>query len=334
MIYVKVSNVTPHAVLQIPSEEERPASPSEPAVSKPETVSPQTSVKTNPVTLETARSSDPQPAAQPEAAEATIGQPTGLRPVSRSVVQVTQATPPPPADMQPQRSVFVPQPAAPAVNETGSGPSASPAPERAEETIVISPQPSSPPQPRPAASTSPAPTQPHVVTLQPGTSVVVRLGETLSTEHNYAGDTFRGTLDLPITVDGFIIAEKGSKVLGKIVGADRPGHLTGTAGLHLTLTEINTTDGQRVPVATGPFDKKGPSNTVAQTAKLAGGAAIGAIIGAVSGGGKGAAIGAGVGGAAGAGAVLLSRGKPAVLPAETTLTFQLTIPATITEKLN
>jgi hypothetical protein len=208
------------------------------------------------------------------------------------------------------RSVFVPPPV-PAVNENDA-----------------------PPGPQPEIQPQPSPPQPHVVTLQTGTNLVVRLGETLSTEHNYGGDTFRGTLDAPIVMDGFIIAERGSKVLGKIVSAQKAGRMEGVSDLHLTLTEINTSDGQRVPVETGFFDKRGPSNAGENTAKIAGGAALGAIIGAIGGGGKGAAIGAGAGGAAGTGAVLLTHGKPAVLPAETRLTFQLTQPATISEKLN
>jgi hypothetical protein len=59
---------------------------------------------------------------------------------------------------------------------------------------------------------------------------------------------------------------------------------------------------------------------------------LGAIIGAIAGGGKGAGIGAGVGGAAGAGDVLLTRGKDAVIPVETKLTFRLQEPVSITEQ--
>jgi hypothetical protein len=180
---------------------------------------------------------------------------------------------------------------------------------------------------------APAP-EPHVVTLQPGTTLAIRLGETLSTEHNYTGDTFRGTLDAPIIIDGFIIADRGSKVLGRISNAQQAGRMEGRSNLSLALTEINTTDGQRVQVETSPFGKQGPSNTGENAAKMAGGAALGAIIGAIGGGGKGAAIGAGVGGAAGTGAVLLTHGKPVVLTAETQLSFQLSKPAVITEKLN
>jgi hypothetical protein len=160
------------------------------------------------------------------------------------------------------------------------------------------------------------------------------VGEKLSTDHNYVGDTFRGVLDSPIVMDGFIIADRGSKVLGQIVRADKPGKFEGLAELSLTLTEINTTDGQRVVIHTNESLRKGASNTSQEVIKMAGGAAIGAIIGAIAGGGKGAAIGAGAGGAAGTGAVLLGHGKPAVIENESRLSFELAEPTVITEKLN
>jgi hypothetical protein len=187
---------------------------------------------------------------------------------------------------------------------------------------------------RPYNAPTPPP-EPHTVTLQPGTNLVVRMGETLSTDHNYSGDTFRATLDRPVVLDGFVIADKGSKVLGKIVGVDKAGKFEGTSNLQLALTEINTTDGQRVHVQTGFFNKKGgAANSGQEAAKVGGGAVLGAIIGAVAGGGKGAAIGAGAGGAVGAGTVMMGKGRPAVIPTETQLTFQLSSPTTITEHLN
>ncbi len=195
--------------------------------------------------------------------------------------------------------------------------------------------------PPPPVETDPAPApvqqqqeQPHVVTLPSGTNLIVRLGERLSTNDNYTGDTFRATLESPIVMDGFIIADKGSKVLGRIVNARKAGRVEGVSGLTLALSEINTTDGQRVPVQSTTYARQGPVNTGENAAKIAGGAALGAIIGAIAGGGRGAAIGAGAGGAAGTGAVLVTRGRPAVLPVETPLTFRLAAPVTITEKLN
>jgi hypothetical protein len=188
--------------------------------------------------------------------------------------------------------------------------------------------------PAPAApQPSPAP-QPRTVTLPVGTNVVIRLAETLSPEHNYTGDTFRATLEVPIIMDGFIIADKGSKVLGTITSAQQAGRVEGVSDLSLALTEISTTDGQRVKIETSTWDKKGAKSTGEDSAKIAGGAALGAIIGAIAAGGKGAAIGAGAGGAVGTGTVLASRGKSVTLPVETRLTFRLTNPVTITEKLN
>jgi hypothetical protein len=186
----------------------------------------------------------------------------------------------------------------------------------------------------PAPPAVAAPPQPHIVTLPAGTAVSIRMGETVSTEHNYTGDTFRATLLTPIIQKGFIIADRGSKVLGRVVDAQPAGHMSATAGLTLALTEINTTDGQRVSIETSTYQRRSTNNIGPDTAKIAGGAALGAIIGGIAGGGKGAAIGAGAGGAAGTGAVLLTRGKPATVETETPLTFRLANPVTITEKLN
>lgn len=191
------------------------------------------------------------------------------------------------------------------------------------------------PESNPAAV--PAPTsgrQPHTVTLPAGTNLTIRLGETLSTDHNYTGDTFRGTLDSPVVMDGFIIADKGSRILGRIVQAEKAGHFEGAATLTLSVTEINTTDGQRVVVQTNTNERKANANGGQNGAKIAGGAALGAIIGALAGGGKGAAIGAGAGGAAGTGVAMASHTKACVIPTETLLSFRLAAPVTLTEKIN
>jgi hypothetical protein len=180
----------------------------------------------------------------------------------------------------------------------------------------------------------PEPAQPHTVTIPAGVSVAVRLTEKLSTDHNYSGDTFRATLDAPIVMDGFIIADKGAKVLGRIVSAQKARKFSGMAELSLTVTEISTTDGQRMHVETNESLRKGQSNANEEVLKVGGGAVLGALIGALAGGGKGAAVGAGAGGAAGTGAVLLGHGRPAVIENETRLTFTLAAPTTITERLN
>ena len=185
----------------------------------------------------------------------------------------------------------------------------------------------------PAQSATPRP-EPHVITLPAGTTLSVRLGQSLSSDSNNEGDTFQATLDAPIVSDGFVIAERRSRVIGRVVQANRAGRVKGLANVTLAVTEINTTDGQRVPVETDWYEKWGNSSVRGDAAKVAGAAALGAIIGAIAGGGKGAAIGAGAGGAAGTGVALGTRGAAASVPSESLLTFRLARPITITEKFN
>jgi hypothetical protein len=172
------------------------------------------------------------------------------------------------------------------------------------------------------------------VTLVAGTLLPVRIGETISTARNQPGDGFLTTLDRPLVIDGFIIAERGSRVEGRVVEAEAAGRAKGVSHLGIELVRLSTSDGQRVRIRTEPYRKDGTNSTATDAAKIGAGAAIGAAIGAIAGGGKGAAIGAGVGGAAGAGDVLLTRGKPAEIPVETRLTFRVQEPVTITEKLD
>ena len=75
-----------------------------------------------------------------------------------------------------------------------------------------------------------------------------------------AGDTFRAALESPVIMGGFIIADTGSKVLGRVAKAQRAGRVDGLSDLVLTLTEINTTDRQRVKIDTTSYDKKGPAS--------------------------------------------------------------------------
>ncbi|MGI8962775.1 MAG: hypothetical protein ACR2IV_24060 [Bryobacteraceae bacterium] len=243
-----------------------------------------------------------------------------LKPVPKFRPKKRTATAQPDAQPTPPPNIAQDTAPAPAVNEAPQQPD-TPTPQLQDSSAPATPE------------STPAP-QPRTVTLPAGTNVIVRMAETVSSEQNYAGDAFRATLEAPIVLEGFIIADKGSKVLGTITNAQRAGRVDGVSALTLTLTEINTTDGQRVKIQTSTWDKKGSKSTGEDTAKVAGGAALGAIIGAIAGGGKGAAIGAGAGGAAGAGTVLATRGKTATLPVETRLTFRLANPVTITEKLN
>src|SRR6202167_835390 len=193
-------------------------------------------------------------------------------------------------------------------------PVTTPAIKVAQNQPPADPGPSAPQGPE-AVAPPMTPQPPPSVTLQTGMTLPVRLGESLSSEHNQAGDTFTGTLDAPLSAGGFVIAEKGA--------------------LALELTKLTTSDGQHVDIKTETLRKQSENMATGdQVGIVAAAAGIGAIIGAIAGGGKGAAIGAGAGGAAGGGGVVATRNKAVTLPTEAKIAFRLSAPFTITEQLN
>lgn len=228
---------------------------------------------------------------------------------------------PKPAEIAAARPVEAPVP-----------PRAEPAPVAAEPTAEAKKpfevlRPSRDPQPAAARR------DPRTVTIPLGTVLHVRLLERLSTESNTEGDEFSATLDAPLIIDGFVIAERGARAEGKVVSADKGGKVKGVAQLSLMLTQFRSSDGQIVKVQTDSFVREAEKSAKKDALKVGIGAGIGAAIGAIAGGGRGAAIGAGAGSAAGTGAVLATRGEPAELASETRLSFRLSAPVAVTEKL-
>ncbi|MFZ5929470.1 MAG: hypothetical protein ACOYX1_18715 [Acidobacteriota bacterium] len=212
----------------------------------------------------------------------------------------------------------------------------------APQDVRVLPPPAPAPSPqesvqaaKPATVERPVPPkrEPRTVTLPAGTLVTVRLRDALSTERHSAHDAFYATLDAPLIVEGLVIAERGAMVRGRVVEAIGSGRVKGRAALVLQLDELTTSDGQKVEIRTDAFRHEAESGVKGDVAKTGVAAGIGAAIGAIAGGGRGAAIGAAIGGAAGAGGAMATRGKPAELPSETRLTFRLSEPLTLTEKL-
>ena len=279
----------------------------------------------------------PPPAATPAAAPKPIAAPP--------VAEIASAPAPPPARVA-QRLSRVP------IREK---PSPMPPPVRRQKEVVIArndPPPPPPsvepkPDPPPAIVAAPAPPPrenvpvqnvslpapnvevrvPHTVTLATGTLLSARIGETLSSAHNQPGDTFLATLTQPLVIDGFIIAERGARLEGRVVEA-------GATHLGISVVRLATADGQNIRIRTEPFVKQAGSSAGTDAAKIGAGAAIGAVIGAVAGGGKGAAIGAGAGGVVGAGDVLLTRGQSAEIKVETRVSFRVQDSVLITERLD
>jgi len=281
---------------------------------------------TSPVTVDVA--------AVPVPAKAAREKPSPLKPpvqherpatVAQNREPALPTAPPPPPPAAPMREP---------INK--ERPAADPAP----EAVQYPPPPQQPPvtaTPVEDAPNPPPPSDvraPHTITISAGTLLPVRIGETLSARNNEPGDTFLATLDQPLVIDGFVIAERGSRVEGRVVEAEATGRAKGYSHIGIELVKISTSDGQHIRIRTAAYKKESNRNTGNDVAKVGVIAAIGAAIGAAADGGKGAAVGAGIGGAAGVADVMLSRGKPVEIPVETRLSFRIQDPVTITERLN
>lgn len=230
----------------------------------------------------------------------------------------------------PRSDASAPPPPA-AIEQRSAAGSFNSQPSTAQSNVLASLRPeAAPPTRAPAAAPSDPVLQASTVTLPAGTPISIRLGEKLSTRDNHAGDEFIAALDQPLVVDGFVIAERGERVEGRIAEAHTAGHIRGTPELSVEITSVRTSDGQVVAIHTSPYVRRDRRGSVG-VAKIGGGAVIGAAVGAIAGAGVGAAIGAGVGSLAGAGTALVTRSKPLVIPVETLLTFRLDQPVTITE---
>jgi hypothetical protein len=179
----------------------------------------------------------------------------------------------------------------------------------------------------------PIPPEPNRVTLNTGMLIPVRLVDSLSSERNQAGDRFAASLDRELVVDGFVIAERGARVEGRVTLLDRGSKLGGGAELTVEVNRIHLSDGQVVTIQTDGFDKRSEQTHAEGAEKIGAGTAIGAIIGAIAGGGKGAAIGAGAGAGVGVGGAVATR-RPATLPSETRISFRLRASVIVTEKTN
>lgn len=153
-----------------------------------------------------------------------------------------------------------------------------------------------------------------------GISIKVRVIDRLDSSKSQTGDTFHGTLEQPIVVDGKEVYPKGADVTGRVVDVKQSGRLSEPGELGLVLATIAS--GNRASsVQSERLAIKGESHAKSNAGKIGGGAALGALIGAVAGGGKGAAIGAGVGGAAGTGAAAATGKREAIVESEALLTF-------------
>jgi hypothetical protein len=159
--------------------------------------------------------------------------PSPMPPVRRQrEVVVARHEPPPPTPVPPAPDPPVPEPTVPVQN-------------------VSLPAPAPPPKVQVRV--------PNVVKLAAGMSLAVRIGETISSSRNQPGDSFLATLTQPLVIDGFVIAERGARLEGRVVDAAQAGRGRGASHLAISVVGLATSDGQNIRIRTEPYSKDGPS---------------------------------------------------------------------------
>ncbi len=226
--------------------------------------------------------------------------------------------PPPPTPVAPKPKPPAPIKSKPATIVRQPAPVETPAPQVADAAPPPPPrQEPPPPPPRP-----PAPAFRNI-TLNPGTTLPIRITQTLDSATTQQGETFNGTIASDIVSDGVVVIRTGTPVTGRVVAVQEAAHYKGSSLLTIELTSINRR-GEPLTVNTEPYSVQGKGRGANTAEKVGGGAAVGAILGGILGGGKGAAIGAAAGGGVGAGANTITRGQQVQIPSETLIRFNLT----------
>lgn len=164
-----------------------------------------------------------------------------------------------------------------------------------------------------------------------GTSLKIRLEETLSSKESRVGDRFTATILDPVrfnegTVTGHISSiQKSGKIKGRTsmnLAFDSVRLSDGRSGtLHGYVTRVYGSDSGRADTEGGIESGSRTKQTVKRGAI---GAGAGAVLGAIVGGGKGAAIGLILGGAGGAGSLAVQGSKELKLESGTELLVRVT----------
>jgi hypothetical protein len=242
-----------------------------------------------------------QPDQQAQPQQNQQGQPDQQAPPPQNQGQDQQAAPPPP----------------PPPDQTGPLPPAA-APQYEQ------------PAPPPQTYTRGRPANlPDALTIPAGTVIQVRTSDWLSSDRNKTGDEFIATLAQPIVVDGWVVMRRNQNIIGRVTDAKRAGRVKGVSRLQLDLSQLTLVDGQLLPVQTTLLNASAGTSNGRDAAAIGLTTGTGAAIGAAAAGGTGAAIGAGAGFVASVAGVLLTRGKPTIIPPEDVLTFRLENPVTI-----
>jgi hypothetical protein len=156
----------------------------------------------------------------------------------------------------------------------------------------------------------------------------VTVTEQLSASKNNVGDGFTGVLAAPVkSSGGATVFPRGAHVVGTVVAAKGRGKFKGAGALGIAVTSISGT-----PVSTSSYEKEEKGKGKRTAGFIGGGTGGGALIGGLAGGGKGALIGGLIGAGAGTAGAAFTGNKDVVIPSESTVSFHLTAPVTVTVK--
>jgi hypothetical protein len=194
-------------------------------------------------------------------------------------------------------------------------------------------EPELPPRPPEQPTISQAPPQlpppPRKMTVPAGTSIRIRMIDSVDSAVDRVGQRFHTSLEAPIVVGNEVIVPKGADVVVKLTEASQAGRIQGQSQLQLALDHLQF-QGKSYPLSSTTYEQRGESRGKDTVKKVGVGTAIGAAIGAIAGGGKGAAIGAGAGAGAGTAMQVFIKGKQVKIPSETKLDFELEQPVEFT----
>lgn len=185
------------------------------------------------------------------------------------------------------------------------------------EQAQAAPQPPPPPPPPPAAPAF------RDVNIPAGTTLPIRITQTLDSASTQQGDSFSGTVASDVIVNGVVAIPHGAAVSGRVDAVQEAAHFKGNSLLTIELTGLRHR-GNNVALTTEPYSVAGKGRGKNTALKTGGGAAVGAILGGIFGGGKGAAIGAAAGGGVGAGSNAITRGEQVQIPSESLIRFHIT----------
>jgi hypothetical protein len=215
-------------------------------------------------------------------------------------------------------------------------PDANPAPSAAPHpgpTKQAAAEPPPPPAGEPTRSAAPPRPATRTYTIPAGERVSIRMVDSIDTGKNTEGQTFRASLDAPLTSGGRVVVPVGAPVTVLLAASKGAGRIKGQSSLELRATSLGI-NGENVPINTAAYEQQGSARGKQSAIRTGIGAAAGALIGGLAGGGKGAAIGSVAGGGAGAGFQLATHGQQVKIPSETQLVFRLESPLTVTVQRN